>query len=80
MTEHLCDFAFSVLYVHEQLHYTYVYLYLDFNYKDSTPSKTFIALLGFPRFMSVVLSFPVEPKLELFNCFTLSLTAKGCHY
>lgn len=37
MTEHHCDFAFSVLYVGEQLHYTYIYLCLDFNYKDSTP-------------------------------------------
>lgn len=48
MTERLCDFAFNVLYVHEQLHHTYVHLYLDFNYKDSTPGKTSIALTGSP--------------------------------
>lgn len=48
MTEYLCDFAFSVLYVHEQLHYTYVHLYSDFNYKDATPGKTSTALIGSP--------------------------------
>lgn len=74
MTEHLCDFAFSVLFVHEQLHYTHVYPYLDFSPKDSTLGKASITLIGLSRFLSVTLSFPGELKLWVCDHFTLSLS------
>lgn len=66
----------------EQLHYICVYLCLGFNYRDSTPNKIVIALVGFPRLMSFVLTSTVELRLSVLNHFVMCscLTTKRLHY